>query len=251
MRNSLLSSIVIAAATLGLSPAAHASCSNAYFPSGAGSSWTYDNKGDGNDEGNYTMTVTKNDGTNVTMHVQGEMKDPRSGQDNPLDTDLTGTCTSDGLKIDFGQIMAGHGGGMQMKTVSQEGVAFPPADKLKPGYTWTDSRTIEMSGMQMPPQAAAHMAQGQGGGMQMSSTTTHTVVGNEKVTTPAGSFDALKITEETTMQMPGMAGGGPGGAGGMKTEHTTWLAKGVGIVKSEGTVMGHTHTQELTKYTAK
>lgn len=254
MRNSILFSILTGAALFAASPTAHAKCGNDYFPSGVGSSWTYDNKGDDKDEGSYTMVVTKNDGTNITLHAKGEMKDPQSGNTTPIDTDINGTCTSEGFKMDFSAIQqaarGAHGGpgggtaaGPTMKTVSQDGVMFPTADKLKPGYSWTDSRTIEMSMPNMPPQAAAHMAQGQGGGMQMTSKTTHTVIGTEKITVAAGTFEALKITEDT--EMSGAMGNG------MKVQRTTWIAKGVGIVKGEGSMMGHTHSQELAKYSAK
>lgn len=49
------------------------------------------------------------------------------------------------------------------------------------------------------------------------------VEGTETVTTPAGSFECVKMTQDTEMQSIFK----------MKTRTTTWYAKGVGMVKTE------------------
>jgi hypothetical protein len=55
-----------------------------------------------------------------------------------------------------------------------------------------------------------------------------TVVGKESVTTPAGTWDALKITYQSKIDMPGM----PAGMGGAQTS-TEWYVPNFGTVQWE------------------
>jgi len=70
-----------------------------------------------------------------------------------------------------------------------------------------------------------------------------TVIGSETLTTPAGVFECVKLTQTTTM----------GGLGSKSYTSTSWFARGVGTVRSEtfdnkGEMSSYT---ELTKFNAK
>jgi hypothetical protein len=217
-----------------------ADCKHGYFPSAPGTTWEFkDEQGKTS-----TLTVDKVDGQNVTLSTtHADVSDPTKTNT----VQLIGTCNADGLRMNLGDTtFRGKDAKGSVKTTAQEGVDFPNADKLKPGYTWTSSRTMEMSG---------------DGGMKMTMTvkSTHKVVSAEKVKVEAGSYDTLKLTadNETTMAMDGPMAAMMNGKPPMKSSGTTWIAKGVGVVKTEAQVPNMmdpdhptTKTTELVKFTA-
>ena len=131
-------------------------------------------------------------------------------------------------------IMTGHGGleglalqssGMDMTIEKSEGVVLPPPSQMVPGKKWSNAFTVKMR----PPKSMTG-----GGGLKgafsaaLVMTTTLTkesvVMGPDKVTVTAGTFDALKVLNKTS------ALGGDGGSTRMVESHM-WLVPGLGIVK--------------------
>lgn len=80
-------------------------------------------------------------------------------------------------------------------------------------------------------------------GMNMTTTVdiiNRKVIGQEKVTTPAGTFDCYVLTYDTSAKTMGM---------GMTTSSKQWVAKGVGMVKQEDSSKGKLDsTSELTLF---
>ncbi|TSA84504.1 hypothetical protein FNU79_11125 [Deinococcus detaillensis] len=111
-----------------------------------------------------------------------------------------------------------RGGQISVRAGSQQKTAMimssvPPASQWKNGFVWKSAATIG----------------------SMTSQTTNRIVGSEQVTTPAGTFQALKVQSITSLDMSKMFKGQkvpPEMAKSMKDVQTTaWYAKGVGVVK--------------------
>lgn len=95
---------------------------------------------------------------------------------------------------------------------------LPPSSAWKVGYSWTS--TGKISGM---------------AGMTINTTTRSKITASERVTTPAGTFNTLRVESSTasTVQLPpGMQADGMSKAMNSTTTSTAWYAKGVGTVKS-------------------
>ncbi|THF71696.1 hypothetical protein E7T06_01705 [Deinococcus sp. Arct2-2] len=95
---------------------------------------------------------------------------------------------------------------------------LPPSSAWKVGYSWTS--TGKISGM---------------AGMTINTSTRSKITASERVTTPAGTFTALRVesTSASTVQLPpGMQADAMSKAMNSTTTSTAWYAKGVGTVKS-------------------
>lgn len=123
-------------------------------------------------------------------------------------------CENDGVTIDFNSLI-GKQLASELKDkdvdVKIDGTNFYLPNKLEKGQTLPDTN------MNMDIDA---------GSMAMNfkvSTINRKVTGKETITVPAGTFDCIIIESETTLKM-------------LITKHTVskkWLAKGVGVVKTE------------------
>lgn len=136
-------------------------------------------------------------------------------------------CGADGnIRTDAYMDMAGaFGSPFKITTKSVDGEIMPR--DLKVGTKWSNKYETEMdlSGMANLPK----------GYEKMSGTVEETseVVGEESVTVPAGTFDALKV-QMTTVSNYVMAG--PNAQPQVTRGSTTqWWVKGVGMVKQEDT----------------
>ncbi len=129
-------------------------------------------------------------------------------------------CTAKGVETELGGIegMALQASGMDAKVLSSEGLAMPPPDELKSGATWKNKLELELK----PPPNVKLLP-----GMKIRTAFAKEakVIAEEDVTTPAGTFHALKLLNKTTASS--------GGAGGDEraVESFLWLAPGVGIIK--------------------
>lgn len=140
------------------------------------------------------------------------------------------TCGNDVLQIDMQSLLNPETfaafGSMQVD-VTGEALAIPHT--LQPGQTLPDAEmhiNAAMSGISI---------------IKMSfSITNRKVTGSEKLTTPAGVFDCVKLSQSTTIS----------GFGNRTYESTTWLARGVGTVRIENyNKKGDLDTySELTKF---
>ena len=205
---------------------AFAECNHPYFPAKTGTTWTYqDSEGAQN-----VMTVKGVEGDNVTMEAkvvkaaadaeEGKKKKKKKGDDTPTEVTIVGECTAEGVRMGMGGLQVK---GAEVKMISHSGYSLAPAAKLTAGSTWTEESKSGMSTEGAPVQ------------MTMSNKTVHKVVGIEKVKVAAGEFDAVKIEGdmETQMTMEGPMAGMMPKQPPQKGKTTTWLAKGVGVVKTE------------------
>jgi len=209
-------------------------CANSYFPVRQGATWTYQSKGGA--AGDYTFTDTvsavRDDGFTLTSTFE----------------DLTRTqeweCTEEGL-------VALQLGGPTVATLSSEdidlqldvknvsGVTFP--NEINAGDQWQHALDFEGTMVIASETAEAD------GNVQ----TNFTVLGEESVTVPAGTFNAMKVRMDTTLsvtvKVQGLAV--PVTFSG---SFDYWLVQGVGWVKASGsgTVANtsFTETIELQSY---
>lgn len=179
---------------------------NPYFPAVTGASWTYSVAGD-----SYTQTIVE--ATAENMIVRMEMP----GQE-PVEAEYL--CTEDGILMSglTGDLLDDLDASADVEVISMEGVTYPY--DLEPGYNWQSEVVMQM---QMVVE-----------GMSVDSTTTvksdSTAIGVESVTVPAGTFDAMRISEQSEvvmeMTMMGMSMPLPG----ITTSSETWLTEGIGMV---------------------
>lgn len=129
----------------------------------------------------------------------------------------TWICTKGGLSAKLG-------GQISMNTGT-----LPPLSLWRPGYTWVSEGDM-------------------GGPLNMHLTTRYTIIKQEQVTTPAGTFTAYRVDGLTTTKLNVPAGtklpSGMAALNGQQTKATTWFARGVGGVKT----VSPSFTMTLTKY---
>lgn len=189
---------------------AAAPCPNHFFPLRPGRTLTYQAG-----KARFTLQFS---------HVE----DGPDGQTATLEVEQNGRrrttqvkCTANGIVAEAGGLegLALRSSGMEMKVLSSEGVLLPTEDALRARRPWSNKVSIEMR----PPEN-----QKLPGGLRPVLRTqfakTGVVTGEEAVTTPAGTFQALKVKNLTT------ASSGAVGSE-RKVESTMWLAPDVGIVK--------------------
>jgi hypothetical protein len=200
-------------------------CDHPYFPLRQGATWTYSSE-----FGGYTWTVTE---------VTGDLENATATLQMAV-TDATITyhwnCSAEGVvSYDFGNIaISSAEGDMSMNIISTEGAWLLPPDQMEEGATWTHSYEIEMS---MP-------AEGGGGTITSQSTQNFTAGGLETSETEAGSFETLRVdsTAVNTVSFPGF----PGTTS--TSTSTFWLARGVGIIRSESVSEGSSSSSVLVSY---
>jgi hypothetical protein len=192
-------------------------CNHPYFPLVAGNEIEYRNSGAGGGS-SYVMTIKEAKDGQAKMQYS-------FGPPNKSTVSMTLTCKDGKIWTDSYMNLGEGTQGVEM-TMNTQGVegALIPAD-LKVGTTWTTKYSIAATykGAQVPAGF---------GGMKMDIRQTNKVVGQEKVTVPAGTYDALKVDVTSSMDfnIPGMPGGSQGAQGTSLTFHE-WMAPGVGIVK--------------------
>ena len=210
-------------------PAAGASgCDHPYYPLRQGATWTYTISGAG-EPTEQTHTVTKVDSASAQISFKvGDVV--VTNQVN---------CSAEGLQYGSPPNMSSQLGNFsaQMEVELAEGIYLPTADKLVPGATW-DTHYVVKGTLKLGQQDVAVTND-----MKFHSE----VVGNEQVTVPAGTFDALKLKQQITfnIQMANV----PASAPPTTFEQFVWLAKGVGMVKNSTDVANAgTITTELKSY---
>ena len=187
-----------------------------YYPMAEGTSYTYNlynkkNKLEGTTA--YTVTNVNNNGGNTSATMKMRFEDAKGK--NAFESDYTMTCAGDGIKIDFKSLFPSQ---MQQQYEAMNlemditGTDIEIPNTLSVGQELADANinvNMSMSGMNMKIEV---------------NTTDRTVVGEESVTTPAGTFDCFVISANTASKM-------------MMANHEMsdkiWLSKGVGIVKQE------------------
>lgn len=188
-------------------------CSTYYpFEEGTVNSYeTYNRKGKPNGQMKYTGNSVSNANGISTAVVTSEIYDKRG--ELILSSDYEISCSGSNVTIDFKSLLNAD----MMKQFSDMETEITGTNVQLPNNL-TKGQSLPDAGINI----AMNMA-----GMNMNMTTNITnrkVVGAETITTPAGTFDCVVISQETSGEMM-MAN--------FNSSQKTWLAEDVGMVKSE------------------
>ena len=192
-------------------------CSNMYYPVREGATWTYKNTGGPAGEFSFTDTVTsvREDGFTLTSQLDDSSwtQEWACQQEGLVALQLGGapavTLNAQGVRLD-----------LEISNVS--GVTFPK--EITAGDQW--QHNLEFDGQ-------VEMSR-QSGDAQGTAVTSFTAIGNETITVPAGTFEAMKIQVEPTLNINVGYGGFslPVTVGGT---YTYWFVQNIGWVKAIGT----------------
>ncbi len=192
-------------------------CDHPYYPVREGAQWRYRLTTQGIAPIEQTITTS-----NVTTDTFTERHEFSSGG-----TMTRGwRCSGDGLSaLQYGNFSTPQAA-VQMNTIRSEGVTLPAADRWQPGATW-ESRYEVRGGM-----AGANNnnpAMEMSGPIEISSR----IVGQESVTVPAGTYDAMKVESTFTARLTTSVGGRSMPMNPMAFRTNAWYARGVGVVRIE------------------
>ncbi|HEX2998314.1 MAG TPA: hypothetical protein VHP14_26045 [Anaerolineales bacterium] len=207
-------------------------CANNYYPVRQGATWSYKSTGAGDYSFTDTITSVREDG--FTLSTQ-------SGN-------LAGTqewaCKPEGLvALQFGgapaALLSAQSMQLNVQSSNVSGITFP--SQINAGNTWQHSLDLQGN-------ASAAGIEGEAKGTAQNN---FTAVGTESVTVPAGTFEAMKIQADTTINMTVSYNGLPIPIK-FSSSYTYWFAPGVGWVKASGTgsIAGtsYSETTELQSY---
>jgi hypothetical protein len=209
-------------------------CTNLYYPVRQGATWTYKSTGGPAGEYSFTDTITsaRQDGFTLSTQI---------GQLTRLQE---WTCTAEGLlALQLGgapaAMLNSQNIQLNLDINNATGVTFP--SQIGPGSQWQQSMDVTGNVTAFNEEAEA------AGTVQMS----FNAIGNESVTVPAGTFEALKVEVGISLNVNATYEGItlPVSFTG---NYTYWFAPNVGWVKASGTgnVFGNsfTDTTELQSY---
>ncbi|MDQ2693203.1 MAG: hypothetical protein M3Y68_14285 [Chloroflexota bacterium] len=209
-------------------------CANTYYPVRQGATWTYKSTGGPAGEYSFTDTITAvgQDSFTLTTQIGGliNLQDWNCTPDGLLAHQLGGAPAA---------MLNSQGIQLTLNATHASGVVFP--SQINPGDTW--QHTLDVAGNVTVANEEAEAA----GTAQMN----FSAIGNESVTVPAGTFDALKIQVDTTLNVDASYEGITLPVAFSGT-HTYWFVPGVGWVKSTGTgnflAASFSETTELQSY---
>ena len=206
-------------------------CDNPYFPAVLNASWTYKSTGTSKGEFLFTDVVkeVREDGFTISSDFGYATKvNDWSCTPEGLRVYETGEDDSAGITVESGQFQ------FEAAIRNASGVTLPAA--LTPGARWTQSYEYETSG--------------ELGGTPVTSlgqvTSNNEYLGDESITTPAGTFQAARIRVETTEQVQATFGGSTVTSSSQSVT-IYWFVQGVGRVRSEASG-SNTETTELQSY---
>ena len=210
-------------------PSAHA-CNNPYMPVVVGATWNYKLTGPTSDTFTHSIlsveesSFVEQDVFDVGVTRQGTWNcengnlialDPPSGASANIDTE-------NNVSVDF-------------ETKDLSGVTIPAT--INAGDTWSQSLTLE--GTQTINDVSFPASN------QLTSDCT--AIGVESVTVEAGTFDAMRVECQTTMNLSLSMGDIPIQST-LNLTGTNWYVENVGLVKTLTTGMGLDSTTELVSY---
>ena len=214
--------------------AAEGLCTNAYYPVREGATWSYKSTGGPAGEYSFTDTITsaRQDGFTLSTQIG----------------DLTRTqewaCKPEGLvALQLGgapaAMLNSQNIQLSLDMNNSSGVTFPI--QMNAGDQW--QQNVDVTG---------NVSMGKEGGKATGTAQMNfNALGNESVTVPAGTFDAMKVKVDTTLNVK-VAYGALSLPVKFSGTYTYWFAPGVGWVKASGTgsVFGasFSETTELQSY---
>ncbi|MFO0764468.1 MAG: hypothetical protein U0487_00255 [Patescibacteria group bacterium] len=203
-------------------------CLNAYFPSKKGFAITYKSSF-GHTASEYKNTVTDVNADGLSVEIAFPQKNISMKQD----------YVCEGSKIrakgyaDLSSAMAGTK--VTFETKAQDGLYLP--EKLVVGAKWESSADV-VGKIESGPLAQAGIRE-----LKETISTKSEALAKEKVTVAAGTFDAIKVKQDTTVKVQM----GTTNAAPITTTSYVWFVEGVGMVKSVSSVSGSTSTIEATE----
>lgn len=209
-------------------------CTNVYYPVRQGATWTYKSTGGPAGEYSFTDTISAVSADGFTLSTQiGELTRAQEW-----------SCTAEGLAaLQLGgapaAMLNSQNIQLNLDINNATGLTFP--SQISPGSQWQQNMDVTGNVTAFNEQAEAT------GSVQMS----FNAVGNESVTVPAGTFDALKVEVDVSLNVNATYQGIalPVSFTG---DYTYWFAPNVGWVKASGTgsVLGNSFsdTTELQSY---
>jgi hypothetical protein len=209
-------------------------CVNAYYPVREGATWTYTSTGGPAGEYSFTDTITSVREDGFTLSTQ--FGDVARNQE--------WTCTPEGLAaMQLGgapaAMLNAQNIQLSLDVTNSSGVTFPR--EINPGDQWQQNLDVKGN-------VTVANEEGEATG---STQLNFTAVGNESVTVPAGTFEALKLQVDTTLNVD-VSYQGIALPVAFSGSHTYWFVQDVGWVKAMGTgsLLGSSfsETMELQSY---
>jgi hypothetical protein len=212
-------------------------CDHPFLPLRTGASWSYSGS-----DGQLTWSVTSAGGSAESASATMEMAAPS------VNMTVHWNCSSAGIvSYDFANISALDVGEVAtMDIVDSSGTWLPPAGTLAPGSSWSNEYTLVMKLAET----------GSMGDISAVISESWSVAGEETVSVPAGTFQALRMDGTVTMAISIPMGELPsttldiplGEIPPISINTTYWFAKDVGIVRFTSSSEGFTSQSELTSY---
>ena len=209
-------------------------CTNAYYPVREGATWSYKSTGGPVGEYSFTDTISsvRADGFTLSTQIGG------------LTRNQQWSCKPEGLvALQFGgapaAMLNAQNIQLELNANNVNGVTFP--SQINAGDQWQQTTAVDGK-VTVTNQAGTAK-----GNAQMN----FNALGNERVAVPAGTFDAMKIQVDTTLNVNAKYEGLslPVKFSG---SYTYWFVKDVGWIKAMGTGsvagMSFSETTELQSY---
>lgn len=195
-------------------------CDNPYYPLNEGHSITYKTNY-GSTPGEFKLTITERDGNRFTLEY-----DFNVGSDSKLTQTME--CSNGQINavgyLDFGSVLSGQQ--ISYETISNDGTFLPP--DLAVGSQWESTFRVRVRTTN--PQLKAMLD-----GQEQTFRIQNRAVAEEQVTTPAGTFTALKVESNTVASI-----NIGGTTQSLTIPATNWFVRDVGLVKSVTSVSGGT-----------
>lgn len=200
-------------------------CDHPYFPLRTGAVWNYTGA-----DMSMTWTVSQ---------VSGDQNNASATMESGFDAgsiSFEWDCGAGGISsyqmVALG--MAELQGLVNFSVESSSGAFLLPASQLSPGATWNSAYSLLMS----------LSADDTSFSTAMDVTQDYVVSGTESITTPAGTFEALRVDSTGSTTIGGL--GLPGLA--VPVSATLWYAPGVGLVRILSQAEGTDYVTELESY---
>ncbi len=210
---------------------AQSACDYPYNPLRTGATWEYSDPYQTYSE---TVTAVTGGASQSTVTEAYDMGTSNATFDM--------TCGSNGIEsFQMQNRWAGQSSGAQMTMTAHSGWTLVPPSELAPGTTWNSSVTWVVNEPQ--PQGSPPIT------ITTAVTDAYTATGVESVTTPAGTFDAIRVDVVSTSETdypPQLAAG----SNVMTSTQslTYWFARGVGMVKFASNGTSQAYVQQLVAY---
>jgi hypothetical protein len=223
-----------AATSQPVSASASGGCTNAYFPTSSGTSWSYSSSGSPLGAYTYTWTVTDLSDTGFTTSDQYSTGVNATIKWNCQNGNLAALdAGSNSLNMTTSKVT------MTSNSITAEGYNIPAT--FDTGNTWSEKVTVNGTVTASATKTVTS---------QIATQVNCTSAGPDTITVPAGKFDTVKATCSETVAVSALVQGTAMPAGAPVTESVTdWYAKGVGLVQSvkTGSITG-TETIVLIQY---